>query len=104
MAPSGLGGGVLGVHLGDDGPHGDGGALLCQYPGKRSGEWRGHFHIYLVRDDLNQGIVFLDLVSGLLQPLLDDAFNDGFADLGKFDGYDRHEYTSSRLPVSAGHP
>ncbi len=52
---------------------------------------RGNFRIHLVGGDLEQRLVALDLVAGLLQPLGDSAFENALAHLGHYDiyGHDR---------------
>ena len=56
-----------------------------------SGGGRGNFGIDFVGRNFEERLVALDFVSGLLQPLGDGAFDDGFAHLGH-DDVSWHEF------------
>src|SRR5438270_362649 len=53
---------------------------------KHARQWRRDLGIDLVRDDLNQALVFLHLVSRLLQPFRDGSLGDRFTELRHLDG------------------
>ncbi len=76
-------GGVLGrLDLGDLGVVRDGLALLDEDCLQDPGERRRDLGVDLVGDDLEERLVLLDGVTGLLQPLADRPLGDALAELG----------------------
>ena len=76
---------AIGGDSADDRIHADGRAFgdfdFLQNAGGRS----GNFGVDFVGGDFEERLVALDFVAGLLQPLGDGAFDDGFAHLGHDD-------------------
>ena len=63
----------------------DGVALLHEDLGHVAGRRRGDLGVDLVGGDLEEGLVLLDLVAHLLEPLGDGALGDGLPELGHGD-------------------
>ncbi len=61
------------------------GAFLHLDVAQRAGCRRGNLGVNLVGGDLKEGLVAGDGVAGLLEPLGERAFGDGFAHLGHND-------------------
>ena len=72
----------LDLHLADGLAHGDGLALFGERANEDAGVRRRRFHAHLVGDDLDEGVVLLDALAGLDEPLADDALRDRLAYLG----------------------
>src|SRR5207237_925577 len=53
-------------------------------------ERRGDLGVDLVRDHLDEGLIALDEIALVLQPLVDRAFGDGLAELGHLDLREGH--------------
>jgi hypothetical protein len=66
----------------DLGVVGDRGALLGEDLLEHAGEWRWNLGVDLVGDDLEERLVLLDGVAGLLQPLADRPLGHALAELG----------------------
>ena len=79
------GGVALDLDLGDGVPHRDGVALVGDDAREGAGVGGGHLHAHLVGGDLDDGVVLLDALADADEPLADDAFGYGFADLGELD-------------------
>jgi len=80
-APGAFGSGADVVDDGDRGAGRDGLAFLDQQFANGAGYGRGDLGVDFVGRDFNEGFVFLDGVAGLLEPLRDRPFGDGFAEL-----------------------
>ncbi len=83
------GGGACFIDGADDGVDLDGGAFLDLDLAECAGGGRGDFGVDLVGGDFEERLVARDGVAGLLEPLGEGAFGDGFAHLGH-DYFGRH--------------
>ena len=79
------------VHLADGLAHRDGLALLGEGADEDARVGRRGFHAHLVGDDLDEGVVLLDVLSRLHQPFADDALRHRLTHLRQFDDPD-HTY------------
>ena len=84
----GTGGLRVDVHLADGVAHRDGVALGDERADEDAVVGRGRLHRHLVGHHLDEGIVPLDALAGLDEPLADDALGYGFADVRQLDGRD----------------
>jgi hypothetical protein len=67
---------IGGVEDGEERPDRDGLALLHLYFFERSRDRRGDLGVHLVGLHLDEQVVFVDLLTGLLQPLADRPLGD----------------------------
>ena len=79
------GGGASGVNHADDGLNGHGLAFADFDLFQHAGGGRRNFRVHLVGGDFKERLVALDLVTGLLEPLGDGAFENAFAHLRHYD-------------------
>ena len=95
---------VAGVDDRDLGLVGDGLALLDQDLLEDALERRRDLGVHLVGDDLEQRLVLVDVVAGLLEPFADRALGDALAELGhRYLGHVRWS-SESRDPIEASRP
>ena len=93
--------GLRRLDLGDLGVVRDGRALLGEDGRQHPRERRRDLRVHLVGDDLDDRLVLLDPVPGLLQPSADRALGDALAKLGH--GHLRHRAPSSAGPMPRYH-
>src|SRR2546425_767568 len=79
-----------GLDLRDHGAHPHGFAFPDCDLHELAFERRGDLGVDLVRDHLDEGLIALDEIALVLQPLVDRAFGDGLAELGHLDLRDGH--------------